>query len=668
MSWQNQNIIEGKSKSSSSSRGLSKIRKRGCSSSSSSSLVQKYRFKRAILVGKRGGSTTPVPTWKTSVIKSPPPPSSSAVPITEKQLPKSTLLQPGIKAKEMSLSARKLAATLWEINKIPSPKVNKDLDSTREKKDLRSRERVLRGSVSATLPPHLSDPSYSPISETMDRTRGSVRRTRTSVVSHKLQVADNNLGALDSLSNASLMEIEASRGKTHNGCMIGSKSRLKDVSNGLTASKELVKILNHVWGAQDQHMSSKSLFSALKSELDRAHIQVDQLIKEQRSNHNEIEYLMKLFAEEKAAWKRKERDRIRNAITCIAEELEIEKKLRRQTERLNKKLGKELAETKASLSEATKELESEKRAKDILEQVCDELARGIGEDRAEVEEMKRQSVKVREEVEKEREMLQLADVLREERVQMKLSEAKYHFEEKNAVVERLRYELETYLRNTTGEENGEMSPNFDRIKDLEAYLKKIQFGSYEDGEKNGNQGELVDGEGDDSGDSDLHSIELNMDNNSWSYKWSYAYGNGAQDDSKRASFDKGIQGRKSIEKIQWGKICLERGTSNNGMDQDSKTKSQEHSGEFDKERLAEIISQMENEDHGDEIKRYRSIKSLRDHILSGSKMSLLQSFSSPTQQWGQSLPLQDGGNADLQENEGDGLKCKPVEGRGERRS
>ncbi|XP_031270062.1 pentatricopeptide repeat-containing protein At1g12775, mitochondrial-like [Pistacia vera] len=62
-------------------------------------------------------------------------------------------------------------------------------------------------------------------------------------------------------------------------------------------------------------------------------------------------------------------DRIRHAITCIAEELEVEKKLRRQTERLNKKLGKELAETKSSLSTTTKELEIEKRAKEILEQV-----------------------------------------------------------------------------------------------------------------------------------------------------------------------------------------------------------------------------------------------------------------------------------------------------------
>ncbi|KAH7561278.1 hypothetical protein JRO89_XS10G0204900 [Xanthoceras sorbifolium] len=665
MSWQKQNI-EGKS-SSSSRGGLSKIRKRGCSSSSSSSLVQRYRFKRAILVGKRGGSTTPVPTWKTTV-KSP----SYFSPVlnTEQQQPKCTPPLAGIKAKEMSVSARKLAATLWEINKIPSPKLNKDLDSTRDNKNLRSREEraLIGGSVSATLlPPHLSDPSYSPISETMDIAGGSVRGRRTSVVSQKLQVADYNLGALDSFSNVSLMEIEASRGKTHNGCIMGSKTRLKDVSNGLTASKELVKVLNRIWGAQEQHLSSKSLFSALKSELDRAHIQVDQLIKEQRSNHNEIEYLMKLFAEQKAAWKRKERDRIRDAIACIAEELEIEKKLRRQTERLNKKLGKELAEMKESLLKATKELESEKRAKEILEQVCDELARGMGEDRAEVEELKRQSVKVREEVEKEREMLQLADVLREERVQMKLSEAKYHFEEKNAAVERLRNELEAYLRTKKGEENGEMSPSFDRIEDLEAYLKKIQFGSHENGEKNGKEGEVVDGEGhegDDSGDSDMHSIELNMDNNSQSYKWSYAYGNGAQDDLKRASADKGIQGRKSIEKIQWGNICLERGTSNNGTE----TKSREHSDEFDEERLAEIISQMQNQDHEDEITRYRSIKSLRDHILSTSKMSLLQSFSSPTRQWGQSLALQDGGGSVDPENEGDGLKRRSVEARGERRS
>lgn len=219
------------------SREHCKIRKRGNSSSSSSSLVQKYRFKRAILVGKRGGSTTPVPTWMTST-KSP----TFVVPNAEST--KCPTSQSGGKAKEVSVSARKLAATLWEINKIPSPRVTKDLKLLEDKREFRSREKV------AKLP-NLSDPSYPPISEVeylfflllgsytfiymflsidlikifvlasfffffsfgcdmqrIDRSKGhSHHRRRTSVITKKLNLADYNLGGLDSLSNASLMEV-----------------------------------------------------------------------------------------------------------------------------------------------------------------------------------------------------------------------------------------------------------------------------------------------------------------------------------------------------------------------------------------------------------------------------------------------------------------------------
>ncbi|XP_058004084.1 uncharacterized protein At5g41620 isoform X2 [Hevea brasiliensis] len=617
------------------SREHCKIRKRGNSSSSSSSLIQKYRFKRAILVGKRGGSTTPVPTWKTST-KSP----TLSMPNAEST--KCPPSQSGGKAKEASVSARKLAATLWEINNIPSPRVRKDLETVADTKELRSREKVAKF-------PHLSDPSYTPIPE-MDRSRGNGHRRRASFARKKFGVTDYNVGGLDSVSNASLMEIEThTKGKTHKECIIGIKTRLKDVSNGLTTSKELLKVLNRIWSLDEQHSSGMSLVSALRVELDRARVQVDQLIKEQRFNRNEIEFLLKHFEEEKAAWKSKERDRIHNAIACIAEELEVEKKLRRQTERLNKKLGKELADTKASLSQALKELESEKRAKEILEQVCDELARGIGEDRAEVEELKRESAKVREEMEKEREMLQLADVLREERVQMKLSEAKYHFEEKNAAVERLRNELESYLKEkVAGKENDRDSPNYERIKELEAYLKEIQNGSSQRAEKEANVGVIENGEvhdGDDSADSDLHSIELNMDNISKSYKWSYACDSDALDNLKRVSVDRDFKGRKSIsENIQWGSICLQRKNSYSmdGPDWDFISKSQEKSDVLDRERLSELDLHSQTRDPEDEIMQYRSVKSLRDHVLSNSKRQPIQNFASPTRQW---EPLQDAGSA-----------------------
>ena len=126
-----------------------KIRKRGCSSSSSSSLVRRYRLKRAILVGKRAGSSTPVPTWKTSTS----PRSPAAMPKKQKGLlqQQHSSKEEG-KGKEVtSVSARKLAATLWEINEVT---------------DLKSKESKMKEEEGvAQMLPKLADPSYSPISE-----------------------------------------------------------------------------------------------------------------------------------------------------------------------------------------------------------------------------------------------------------------------------------------------------------------------------------------------------------------------------------------------------------------------------------------------------------------------------------------------------------------------
>lgn len=622
--------------------GQCKIRKRRCSSSSSSSLAQKYRFKRAILVGKQGGSSTPVPTWKT-ISRSP----SSVMQKNAENFPKfPPPSRGGGKGNEAPVSARKLAATLWEINDVPSP-LKKD------KKEMKCRERIQRSS-------RLSDPSHSPISEIMDRTKGGCHRRRTSAVSEQLLLADYKLGRLDSLSNAALVEIETqSGGRNSSGCMVGMKTRLKDVSNGLTTSKELLKVLNRVWGLEEQHSSSISLVSALRQQLDQARIQVDQLIREQRSNRNDMNYLMKQFAEEKAAWKSKERDRIHDALASMAGEIEVEKKLRRQTERLNKKLGKELADMKVSLSKATKELECEKRAREILEQVCDELARGIGEDRAEVEELKRESAKAWQEVEKEREMLQVADVLREERVQMKLSEAKYHFEEKNAAVEKLKNELEGFLSTKLGKDEDEDSPKSERSEELRNYLRKTLFRSCQNGEKEEDQEE-------DSAESDLHSIELNMDNNSKSYEWRYAGGAAAQDDDSRRVSVEEFKGRKSIsEKIQWESISLNKKTSDD-IELELDAKSKETLDSFDKERLSNVSSQSQRKDYEDEINGYKSAKDLRDHLLS-SKITSVKSFASPTWQWGKSSPSSSG---EVQESsmvlQGNTLKARLARTRGER--
>lgn len=367
---------------------------------------------------------------------------------------------------------------------------------------------------------------------------------------------------------------------------------------------------------EEKHSSrSMPLILAMSNELDHVHNQVDQFIQEQSLNKSDVEYLMKHFEEEKNVWKRREREKIREAATSLAQELEIEKKLRKQTERMNMKFSKEIEKVKASYEKLSKEHEREKRAKEILEQVCDELAKGIGEDRAKVEDMKRESEKVREEVEKEREMLHLADVLREERVHMKLSDAKYQFEEKNAMLENLRNELESLIRNKEEKDKGngdddvevEVDQGLKRLKDLGIYLNAtfFEFQNLEE-EKDSIENE------DESGESDLQSIELNMDNENKSYKWSYACENIPHFEAKRVSIDKDI-GRRSFS--DWGSICLNKGTKKKDFVGGNIEESYDHNLESGKS-IEIVFGDDEIQKHKEENENYtyKPIMSLGDYI------------------------------------------------------
>lgn len=432
--------------------------------------------------------------------------------------------------------------------------------------------------------------------------------------------------------------------KNSGKCAVGVKSRLKEARSSLSTSKKILKVLNQMCHREKQS-STMALTLALGSELDRVCGLLDKLIQDERSNSNQkdIEYMVKRFAEEKSAWKSREKEKIHDAIKNVAEELTVEKKLRKQTERLNKKIAIEMASVKASQLKVCEELEREKRAKEILEQICDELARGIGEDRAQVEEMKKESVKVREEVEKEREMLQLADVLREERVQMKLSEAKYQFEEKNDFVEKLRNELEDFMR-TRDEENGDASPECTKFNDLESYFNKVcqrfQNAEYE-------------GQNDsDEDDSDLQSIELNMNNDNRGSEWSYPGEKDAQKDSKRVSTDKESTGRKSYERIQWGSICFNKRNSS-FKKRDLDTNIQEGRDHSRPDSSIEFLSRARIQDDEDETTSNRSISSA-NHVQRNDNQLTLQCTSEEARE--NSLLVFKGENL-KQEAEGRKSKC-----------
>lgn len=433
----------------------------------------------------------------------------------------------------------------------------------------------------------------------------------------------------------------------------------------MTTSKELLKIINRIWGHEDRPSSSMSLISTLHAELERARLQVNQLIQEQRSDQNQITYLMKCFAEEKVAWKNKEQEVVEAAIESVVGELEVERKLRRRFESLNKKLGKELAETKSSLLKAVKELETEKRAREIMEQVCDELARDIDEDKADAEELKRDSVKICEEVEKEREMMKLADMLREERVQMKLSDAKHQLEEKNAAVDKLRNQLEAFLGSKKTKEKGRGSTYLNE-EEIDAYLGTTHFALHQKEQKD-DVGEVVDGGEceEDLAESDLHSIELNMDNNNKSYNWHQAPG--AVRDLRRAWIDQ--EERKSISgKAPRKSTSLQRSISDGVELRMQVEKLQNPLDGVDWDRFSELERQLQGKGCEDEMQAYKSSKGLRDQILSGSRLGSARAYASPTRQWGQPWPLRDP-NKTVQERpataQGGGLKSRLMEARGE---
>ncbi|KAI3987440.1 hypothetical protein MKX01_042444 [Papaver californicum] len=603
-----------------------KIRKRGCSSStsSSSSVIQNYRFKRALLVGKRGrgSNSTPVPTWR----------------IDNNSRSSNRILTPN---SNRQVSARKLVATLWQMNEVPSPRMKEILESRSSTRD-RGGNRV--HSV-------LSDPSHSPVSDRLDRSRNGSHRRRNSITSQKLKLTDYINGGFDSGSNANHMEIRPrSRGMTPTGSAVGvhnHKTRLKDVCDGLTNSKELLKVLNRFWGVEEHQSASMSIISALRAEIERAHVQVNNLVRENPSSDRskEMECLLKRFAQEKAAWKCNEQEKIEMALRPIKGDLEGERKLRRRTESLNKSLGRELAETKSALSKATKELETEKRAREIMEQICDELARGIGEDKAKVEALKRESAMVREEVEKEREMLHLADTLREERVQMKLCEAKYQFEEKNAAVDKLKLELEAFLKTKKSKGNKNRSGKCGSRGDIAIHLSKpnvfdeVQRGEVVDEESN--DGDLDSGEEEGSSDSDLHSIELNIeDANNTGYMWNFGDG-AAQEDPKRLSVDKETKGRKSTSnKVTKRNFSIGRRDSD-GIGWDFSTENFSNWG-----KISEHDKQMNGQEHFEiGTQKHKSGKGPRDNMISRSKSALPQEFASTTKEWVQHRPSRDIGNA-----------------------
>lgn len=219
---------------------------------------------------------------------------------------------------------------------------------------------------------------------------------------------------------------------------------------------------------KDQQSGMISIVSFLRSELELARLRVSELEAEQQLSKKKLDHFVRKIEDQRVSWKKKEHEKIRSVIESMKEDLSRERKNRQRLEIMNAKLVNELTKTKLSAKQFLREYEKETKTRELLEEVCNELAKEIGDGKAEVEALKIESLKAREEVEEERKMLQMAEVWREERMQMKLIDAKLSLEEKYSQLSELQEEIEAFLRSRSGN-------NFDvsEMKQAEALQETV---------------------------------------------------------------------------------------------------------------------------------------------------------------------------------------------------
>ncbi|RLN34967.1 hypothetical protein C2845_PM03G17480 [Panicum miliaceum] len=192
--------------------------------------------------------------------------------------------------------------------------------------------------------------------------------------------------------------------------------------------------------------SSSPLMLLMEAELEKARGHITELEEERRVMTKRLERFLRDLADDKASWKARVRDKARHAVAALNEELSAERAHRRQLELANAKLMRDLADARSSAKQQAQSYEMERKARELMEEACSELTREVEEDQAEMELLRGEYLRMREEMEEERRMLQMAEVWREERVQMKLSDAKLALETKHAQLSHLQAEMEAFLR------------------------------------------------------------------------------------------------------------------------------------------------------------------------------------------------------------------------------
>ncbi|KAE8657295.1 putative catalytic [Hibiscus syriacus] len=351
-----------------------------------------------------------------------------------------------------AVSARKLAASLWDFHQYfphrpHNPKMHRgDLNNTNGSYHQRRhhhKNKAIDFSHFLADPCPSSDPDQPECSSSLRR-----HIAQTLMKHHRLTEKSNQaLQPVSPASYGSSMEVVPYNPAVTPTSSISFRGRIDESNYNLKTSTELLKVLNHIWSLEEQHASNISLIKALKKELDHARVRIKDLLRDQQACRHEIDDLMKQIAEDKLVRKSKELDRIHAAVQSARDELEDERKIRKRSENLHRKLAREVSESKASLSNALKDLERERKSRKLLEDLCYEFARGIKNYELDLHTLRQKSDEDWTGVaDHDRLILHISESWLDERMQMKLEEAQSGFPKLNSIVDRLGFEIETFLQ------------------------------------------------------------------------------------------------------------------------------------------------------------------------------------------------------------------------------
>ncbi|OWM64302.1 uncharacterized protein At5g41620 [Punica granatum] len=360
-----------------------------------------------------GGPSTPPPTWRLELSSHEG--DDSIGPIQQ------FLTHPSA-SRGSTVSARKLCASLWEVQPYHSLSMSK-----RAAKPMRDKGFEF-------------DPPNVPPDQPA-RGGGIQKPTLESPLRpHKYR--GNNLAVqpVSSASYCSSMEVAPYKAAVTPVSSLDWRDPSGESSYSLRTSTELVKILNRIWSLEEQHASNTSLAKALKSEIIRSRARIKELLREKEKDKQIVNDMMNRVEEDKLR-------EVEAAVKSVRGEVEEERKLRKFSESERRKLSKELSVLKSGFSTALRELERERKARCLLESLCDEFAEGIRDYDLVVRSLKHKVAEdfVGEEV-SDQSILHISEAWLDERIQMKLAQTRNDVSEKDTIVDRLSSDIETFLQ------------------------------------------------------------------------------------------------------------------------------------------------------------------------------------------------------------------------------